>query len=228
MMISFFATTVVIASLVPHFIKGSMVAGFSIPEDYEQSAIILTESFLGLIFYRFYRRRVYSLLSEKEKIEKSLKNTYAHIGKINNKIELLKNFITMYPANGLNKLSEKNSYEKLLSYMIVSVAKASEGFIRFVDIQSGKTLKEFSYNYGNKNSSNSIKLSNSLVASGEIDQATGKSIEIVESYYHESPIKCVLCFPRKEENFDRSLLQLLLTHIHLMFLASRSCVPAYR
>jgi len=113
----------------------------------------------------------------------------------------------------------------LLSYMLVSVARASEGFVRFVDIQSGKTLKEFRYSAEKNQQPSNIKLSNFLVAKGNINYAytdDGGDVEVVESYYHDSPIKCVLCFPKKEKNFDRSLLQLLLTHIHLMFLASRS------
>jgi hypothetical protein len=108
--------------------------------------------------------------------------------------------------------------------MLVSVARASEGFVRFIDIRTGKTLKEFHYS-SNKKQMQNIKLSNSLIMKGDVNYAyahDGGDVEVVESYYQESPIKCVLCFPKKEKNFDRSLLQLLLTHIHLLFLASRS------
>lgn len=224
-MIVSFATIIAIAALVPHIFKGNTISWLPIPENYEQSAVILMESFLVVIFYRMYRRKMHGLTAEREEIERSLKSSYEHIGKVNNELELLRNFITTYPANGLGKMEEKNSYEKLLAYMLVSVAQASEGFIRFIDIRTGKTLKEFRYSEGENRYLN-MKLSNSLVASGKLDDASGKNVEVVESYYQESPIKCVLCFPKKEKSFDRSLLQLLLTHIHLLFLASRSYAAA--
>jgi hypothetical protein len=163
-------------------------------EDYEQSAVILLESFFVIIFYRIYRKKMNELAIEREKIEMNLKNSYAHIGKVNNELELVKNFITTYPANGIGKVEERNSYEKLLSYMLVSVARASEGFVRFIDIQTGKTLREFHYSNGEEKPSN-IKLSNSLVMKRNLNYAytsDGRDVEVVESYYKESPIKCIL------------------------------------
>lgn len=222
-MILFFAVIIVFAALVPHMFKGNAIGWFEIAEDYEQSAVILMESFFVIIFYRIYRKKMNELSSERSEIEKHLKNSYAHIGRVNNELELVKNFITTYPGNGVGKLEEKNSYEKLLVYMLVSVAKTSEGFVRFIDIKTGKTLKEFVY-ANDKNQTSNIKLSNSLVMKKNLNYAyteNGDDVEVVESYYHESPIKCVLCFPKKEKSFDRSLIQLLLTHIHLLFMASR-------
>jgi len=224
-MIIFFAVIVVNVALVPHIFKGYSIGTFEIDEDYEQSIMILAESSLMIILYRMYSKKMYALRAEYEETENNLKNSYKHIGKVNSELNLLRNFIAAYPANSINKIGEKNLYEKLLSYMLVSVARANHGFVRFINIQNGKTLKEVYYSIGEDQSSN-IKLSNALIASGEAENASENNIEIVESYYHESPIKCVLCFPKKEKNFDRSLLQLLLTHIHLIFLASRSYAVA--
>lgn len=223
-MISAFVTIIAVALLVPHIFKGHVIASFSVPEDYEQSLVILLESFLAIAFYRVYRRKINKLAIEQEKTENHLKNSYEHIGKVNIEMELLRNFIATYPANDAGKNEEKNSYEKLLSYMLVSVARTNQGFVRFIDIQTKKTLKEFHYSAGETQFSN-IKLSNSLVMKKNLNYAytdNGGDVEVVESYYQESPIKCVLCFLIKEKKFNRSLLQLLLTHMHLLFLASRS------
>ena len=224
-MIIFFAVIVANVALVPHIFKGYSIGSFEIAEDYEQSIIIIAESLLMILLYRMYSKKMYSLRAEYEETENNLKNSYKHIGKINNELELLRNFIATYPSSNINKIGEKNLYEKLLSYMLVSVARANHGFVRFINIQNGKTLKEVHYPLGEDQLSN-IKLSNALITSGEINNASEDDVEVVESYYHESPIKCVLCFTRKEKNFDRSLLQLLLTHIHLIFLASRSYAVA--
>lgn len=224
-MMIFFAVIVANVALVPHIFKGYSIGSFEIAEDYEQSIVIVAESLLMILLYRMYSKKMYALRAEHEETENNLKNSYKHIGKINNELELLRNFIAAYPSNSINKIGEKNLYEKLLSYMLVSVARTNHGFVRFINIQTGKTLKEVHYPGGEDQSSN-IKLSNALIASGEINNASENNVEVVESYYHESPIKCVLCFPKKEKNFDRSLLQLLLTHIHLIFLASRSYAVA--
>ena len=227
-MIIFFAVIVANVALVPHIFKGYSIGMFEIAEDYEQSVMIIAESLLVILLYRMYSKKMHALNAEYEETENNLKNSYKHIGKVNIELELLRNFITTYPLSGVGKAEEKNSYEKLLSYMLVSVAKASQGFVRFIDIQTGKTLKEFHYS-AEENQSSNIKLSNSLVMKKNLNYAytdKGGDVEVLESYYQESPIKCVLCFPKKEKNFDRSLLQLLLTHIHLIFIASRSYAAA--
>lgn len=220
-----FLLVAVVSVLTPHIFKGHVIGRLSIPEDYEQSVIILTESVFIFLIYRIYRKKIKSLFAEREEIEWHLKNSYEHIGKMNNERKLLKDF--MSTCNGSSgKETEKVSYAKMLSYLFVSAAKSKEGFVRFIDIRSGKTLKELHYLNG-ESKTIKLKLSNSAVANGNLENAAnGKDIEVLESYYQESPVKCVLCFKNRRGGYDKSLLRLLLTHIHLLFLASSSCPVA--
>ncbi len=216
-----FVLVAVVSVLTPHIFKGHVIGSFSIPEDYEQSVIIFVESVFIFLIYRIYRRKINSLFAEREQIENELKNSYEHIGRINNERKLLKDFMSIcqvFPG----KEVEKVSYAKLLSYLFVSVAKSKEGLVRFIDIRSGKTLKELYYPSGDSGAMN-FKLSNLAVANGNLEHATNREdINVIESYYQESPIKCVLCFKSGRNEYDKSLLRLLLTHIHLLFLASFS------
>jgi hypothetical protein len=45
----------------------------------------------------------------------------------------------------------------------------------------------------------------------------------VESYYKDSKIRCVLCYPNVDlKNTDKTLLRLLITQVHLLYLAAQS------
>jgi hypothetical protein len=216
----FFVIAMAIAVAVPHIFKDYDGLFLNIKEDYLQSLVILFEGTIAYVFYMFYRNKMNTLLKDYVKAESNLEWTYKHIGKINNELDLVKNFIASQGAFKKGKKDEKKLYKKLLAYMLVSVVKVNVGFIRFINIETGKTVSE--YHYSGMGISLAAKLSNNLITRGIFNKAADKNMEVVESYYQDSPIRCVLCFPKSNDFFDVSLLKLFLTQIHLMFLAQRS------
>jgi hypothetical protein len=213
---AFFFITAVVAVLTPHFFRGS----FFISENYEQSLVIATDGLVTFMFYRAYRRKVDMLIEKHVEIESNLDESYAHIGKVNTQLDLIKEFIVIPSGVSFDKKEEKRVFTKMLSYLLLSVAKSKIGLIRFIDIENGKTLKE--YHIFNENFHFSPKLSNNAIAQGDYHEAVEEGVEIFGSYYKDSKIRCVLSFPKTENKFDENLIKLLLTQMHLLYLATHS------
>jgi hypothetical protein len=222
--IPFFLVIIAIAIITPHIFKGHIFGSLLVTEDYEQSLVILADGGVAYLLYRIYRNKMNKLLHKQYEMEKHLSRSYAHIGKINSKLELVENFIALAPVLNVGKKGEKELFSSLLSYMLVSVAKTRNGFVRFINMETGKTVNE--YHLSGQKRNFKVKLPNIFCSRGISCDVREKNAEIVESFYRESPVRCVLCFQKGSEIYDSSLLQLLLTHMHLLFLASRNVAVA--
>lgn len=194
--------------LTPHMIAGH----FFVSEKYAQSLMLLTIMIVGYFFYGFYRRKIEGIYNEKIQAEKRLSHSYSYIGKINNIVDVFKKFGRIFPQKH-TETKEDEIFNTLLSNMVVSVSKSEKGFLRFIDVENGRTLKEF---YFSKNGNDlRVKVSNNAVLEQKYEHLDG--VLIIESDYKNTGVCCIICVT-KTNNIDVELIKPLLNQTHLLYL----------
>lgn len=197
-----------IALATPHIIHGH----FIIPRPYAQSTILFIDLIIAYIFYYFYQKKLKKL----NQVENELVSAYEYIGLINNKMQLINDFINNLPVNDIeNKSQKKWFFENLLKKIIVSVTKAKLGLLRFVDRENNKTISEFYYHQNNQ--PNDLKLSNKEIIKSH-DGISKDGLTILRSDFPKTKITCILCYQDNNQLIDFKLLKSLLNQIHLLFL----------
>jgi len=210
--IAFYALFGILGLLVvmtPHIIEGH----FFVPEKSAESLFLFVEMTIGYLFYRFYLRKMENMEDEKTQAEKRLVYSYKYIGETNNIIEIFKRFGRLF-LQGNSEIKKGEIFDNLLSNIIVSVAKSRKGFLRFIDIKNGRTLKEFYFSKSGENMK--TKVSNlAILENGKYDKS---DILIIESDYRDTGICCILCI-QKTKKVDIELVKSLLNQTHLLYLA---------
>lgn len=199
--------------LTPHLIRGHI---FKIEEKYAQSLALFIDIIVGYVFYGYYQGRMKELQDKKMQTEKRLINSFGYIGKMNNVIDIFKNFSSILSGKKGDDMKEKDIFDSLLRHMLVSVTRSNKGFLRFVSAENGKTISEFFFS--KSGDTFSIKLSNAAILRGEIENLEFDGYDVIESDYGKSNVKCVLCFARNNQVLDDSILRPLLTQVHLLFI----------
>lgn len=194
--------------LTPHIIAGH----FFISKNYAETIALLADMIIGYFFYSFYQKKMKSIYNEKVQAEKKLISSYDYIGKINNIVDIFKGFGRPFSQNHAES-NENEIFKALLSNMIISVARAEKGFLRFIDIKSGGTLKEFYFSRSGDDFR--IKVSNKAVL--ERRQGGMEGVLIIESDYKDSGICCIICIVRGKD-IDTELAKSLLNQTHLLYL----------
>ncbi len=213
-----FGLVFIIAILTPHLVHGHVF----IPVKYAQSAVLFLDLIMAYIFYLVYKREIDKINHDKRRIKEDLLDSYKYIGKVNRQVDLFKKFINFLSLNkDKNKFKGKNIFDDLLTTMMNSVAKSDKGLIRFINKDSGRTIKEFFYH--KEGDQFVVKLSNAKLIKEDLDfnelVNDNGEINIVSSDYDYLKIRCILCYTKKEEgNTDIELLKTLLNQIHLLFL----------
>lgn len=210
--IAFFALFGILGLLVvmtPHIIKGHLF----IRENSAESIFLFVEMVIGYLFYRFYIGKMENIENEKTQVEKRLVYSFKYIGETNNIIEIFKRFGRLFLQDN-SEIKKDEIFNNLLSNIIVSVAKSNKGFLRFIDIKDGRTVKEFYFSKSGENMK--TKVSNlAILKNGNYDAS---NILIVESDYRNTGICCILCI-QKTERVDIELIKSLLNQTHLLYLA---------
>jgi hypothetical protein len=207
-----FGLVLVIAILTPHIMHGHLY----VPEEYAQSIILILDLIMAFVFYLLYQKETTKLKQEKKLVENNLIDSYQYIGQINNKMRLINNFNRPLEKLNKNNLGEKELFQEYLQNIIVSLAFSDKGFIRFIEAESKRTIKEFYYHQ--RGDQFVAKLSNQEI----IDEAQpfGTKVQVIESDYTQAKIRCVLCYSRlSEKKVDLQLMKNLINQAHLLFLA---------
>lgn len=199
--------------LTPHIIHGHSF----ISENYAQSLVLLLDFLTAYALYVIYKRKMQSLVRENYTMEERLSSSYIYIGKMNNVVALFKKFSSLISVKNQDTIKKNSVFDSMLASMLVSVAKTDRGFVRFIDAESGNTIREFLFS---KNSNEFYpKLSNVAILEGKIDDMDKKDIIVVESDYRNLELRCVLCFPNDDQIVDFEILRALLNQMHLLFIA---------
>lgn len=200
--------------LTPHLVAGHI---FFMEENYAQSLALFIDILVGYLFYRFYKKKMKNLHYEKMQTEKRLDSSYRYIGKINNIVDIFKSFSSVFSLKQKDEAKDKDIFNPLLQHMLVSIAKADRGFLRFVNAENGKTISEFFFSKSGEVFS--VKLSNVAIIEGRIENVNSDDTGIVESDYRKNNVRCVLYFSKNDEIVDYAVLKSLLTQVHLLFIA---------
>lgn len=192
----------------PHIIVGH----FFVSENYIQSLTIFVSISIGYLFHNFYQRKMQSLHAERAQAEKRMVHSFSYIGKMNNIIDIFKGFGRFFPHKEAG-ITEKEVFNTLLSNIVVSVAKADKGFVRFIDVKSGQTIKEFYFSQNRDDLR--VRVSNATALEQKNNPADG--ISIIESDYRNTGVCCILCLPEIKK-IDIELVRSLLNQTHLLYL----------
>lgn len=131
---------------------------------------------LGVLTYYIYKR-------EQREFERRFLETSTYIGAMNRKLPLLQNITTDLLLNGLATAKQKSRvFEELVGLACGTVAKSEQGLLRFVEVGTGRTVKEFHYELGNKHPHSAVAVGNRDLL---LSVASGKTA-------HVSPARLVI------------------------------------
>lgn len=206
----------IIAVLTPHIIQGHIL----IPEEFAESVLIFADIVLAYIFYLIYRHDIKKINEAKQKVEKSLLDSYQYIGQINSERELMDHFMGLIFLRDYQD-KPKEHINILLANLLVTVAKSDRGLLRFIDNENKNTIREFFYH--KEGDQFVTKLSNASLVEGDLEIYNHNGIQVIKSGLEDKKIICVLCFKKKVgEEIDIKMLKLLLNQIHLLFLLANT------
>jgi len=182
----------ILAIFVPDFVKGGI---YSFPHERLEELLIFSFGVIGFLIFIFKEHQLIVKEFEGKKIIKKLFNTnkeleasYTYIGEVNRKLDIL-----MQVGLGLIKhgrrarTKEREAYDSILS-AAVSLLKAKNAVLRFVDVGTNKTQKEMFY----LDNCHSIKNDEFLEMGEHVNIKKGERYVIASSFKNINNIKCYL------------------------------------
>lgn len=120
-----------------------------IARPYAQSLVILLLSGITYVVYRLQQRemRKNHILQDKLQVsEEKMIQAFAYIGSVNRRLPLFKNVSSdLLIESKSTKRGKKTIFGNLLGVAVNSIAQVHWGLLRFVDGNTGRTVKEFLY-----------------------------------------------------------------------------------
>lgn len=212
--------------LMPHF---SRHIG-PISQAYAESAATIVILGIAYTIYCLHKRglvrgeqKVHDLERNLEISQSKLVESFEYIGKVNRRLPLLKELSSDLFANSQpTKRYRKTVFENLLATAVVSVAKADWGVLRFVEVRSNRTVKEFVHtvkDYMLKQRISNIDLARVSAETGR-SQAVG-DLYIVPTSDRVTAVRTYLVLPNIENdsmfNDEYSLLQAITDQAQLFY-----------
>ncbi len=193
----------IVLLLEPHIIKGH-VAGMNAPFLQSLSTIVIV-GVAGLVYWLHQRdieRREYEKTRLKQENAKSLDHLIdlsADLGLVNRRVSLL-HIIT---TDLLCKADKKNQskqvlMEELLATVVMSLSQAEWGVFRFVDIERGRTVGEFTF-ARKKDTLPSAVIGNKVLVNFQKELASKSEslpYQVFATTDQTATVKCHYIFPR--------------------------------
>lgn len=203
----------------PHLLPDHI--GF-LPKAYAETTITLFIFGIGSLLYRLHKRDLAKKERELKSSSEKLADAFKYIGTVNRRLPMLKSLTTDLLAN--SKLSKKEKlkiFQDLLATALVSVAKVNWGLMRFIDTDSGKTVKEFIFTTQEyvmiKNGIGNKELLQSRQQPVTIK--TASDLFIIPTTEQEAVIQGYLVFPKPANSLEdeRWILQAITDQAQLFF-----------
>ena len=203
----------------PHFVPDHIGI---LPRAYAESLITGFIMALALLMYYLHKRDLRRKDAELKTSTEKLADSFKYIGLVNRRLPLLKSLTSDLLAN--SKLSKKEKlkiFQDLLATALVSVAKVNWGLLRFIDTDSGKTVKEFIFTTEEyvvmKNGIGNKELLQSRQQTAAIK--TASDLFIIPTTEQEAVIQGHLVFPKPAESLEdeRWILQAITDQAQLFF-----------
>ncbi|MFA5991750.1 MAG: hypothetical protein WC794_05915 [Candidatus Doudnabacteria bacterium] len=203
----------------PHLLPDHV--GF-LPKAYAETIITLFIFGAGFLLYQLHKRDLAKKERELKSSSEKLADAFKYIGTVNRRLPLLKSLTTdLLASSKLSKKEKLKIFQDLLATALVSVAKVNWGLLRFIDTDSGKTVKEFIFttkeyvvvqnSIGNKELLQSRQQSSSIKSSS--------NLFIIPTTEQEAIIQGHLVFPKPAESLEdeRWVLQAITDQAQLFF-----------
>ena len=118
-----------------------------IARPYAQSIVILFLSGITYAIYRLHQpeiRKNATLQEDLQVSEGKMVEAFAYIGSVNRRLSLFKHLSSdLLAESKFTERSKKTIFDNLLAVAVTSISKVRFGLFRFVDIHTGRTVKEF-------------------------------------------------------------------------------------
>ncbi len=212
--------------LMPHLGIGHFV---SIPEPYAQSLVTVLLLAIAYSVYLLHLRDIRKKNEEKKKLEnefsfsgKKLNEAYQYIGSVNRKLSLLHNVSTVLLNMTKNTTKGQRAiFEELLATAVTTLSHSSFGIFRFIQVENGRTEKEFTH------TTRGYILLKSNISNKEllqISQASSRITEMNNLYVistsdRDASIQCFLMLAKGENdiNTEISTLQAVVDQAQLFY-----------
>jgi len=161
---------------------------------------------LGIATYYIYRR-------EQREFGQRFLETSTYIGTMNRKLSLLQNITTDLLSESATTAKQKTKiFQELLGIACGTIAKSDRGLLRFIEIDTGRTVKEFQYSLANERPDPSLTIGNKeLLRCDSLQQTAhaGHTHLIIAASDRAAAIRAFLVIPavRKEIFENTSMLQ---------------------
>lgn len=139
----------ILAIFVPDLVKGGQ---YPFPHERLEEFLIFSLGIIGFLIFIFKEHQIAIKESEGVKISnklslvnKELEASYTYIGEVNRKLDILMQVgLGLIHRGRRTKTKEREAYDSILS-SAVSLLKAKNAVLRFVNIETNKTQKEMVY-----------------------------------------------------------------------------------
>lgn len=196
-----------------------------VPKAYVESIVTLVIMGLAYGTYHLHRHELMRRELKRKELEgalglseQKLIDTFQYIGLVNRRLPLLKSLSSdLLAQSKLSRQDKKIIIHRLLAVATSSIAKVGWGMLRFVDVASGRTAKEFFYQTS-KNTSAIPNISNKELVQASIanNQST---IYVVPTSDRESEVRGFLIVPELTEGTrnEPPILQVIVDQAQLFY-----------
>lgn len=109
---------------------------------------------LGILTYYIYKR-------EQQEFGQRFLETSTYIGSINRRLPILQNITTDLLSRSATTAKQKTKlFQELVGIACGTIAKSEQGLLRFIEVETGRTVKEFQYILGDKKPDTAINIGN--------------------------------------------------------------------
>ena len=209
----------ILVVLQPHFI-GHIFPVLPVYKPYIESTLTLVIAGTAYLMYRFHQRLMLLQAKKLHISNDKLLDAFQYIGAVNRKVPMIKNISSNLLA--MSKWGHKNKkdiFEQLLMTATVSIAKAPMGLLRFMEIASLRTIKEFVYPQ-NQPIRNGSSMGNKALAAHQSSQQYMDDVTlIVPTSDQENAVRAFLIFPNVQEQngTDPLMLQAIVDQAQLFY-----------
>ena len=203
----------------PHMVPDHI--GF-LPRAYAESLITAFIFGIAFLIYWLHQRDLDKKNEELKNSTEKLSTAFKYIGTANRRLPLLKSLTSdLLASSKLSKKEKHKIFDNLLATALVSIAKVEWGMFRFIDTNSGKTIKEFVFTIKEyvvmKNGIGNKELIQSRHQPTAIKSLT--DLLVIPTTEQEAMIQGYLVFPKPDASLEdeRWILQAITDQAQLFF-----------
>ncbi len=202
----------------PHFVKHIG----PVPKPYVESVLNVVIIGLGLLTHYLHQRELERQAKALNVSKAKLLESFKYIGLVNRQLPLLRQVSTDLMANNTGvKPGKKTVFDNLLAIAVISIAKKRWGILRFIAVDSYRTVKEFIHIH-NKAPLN-VRISNRelVMGAGQNNFTTAQDFYIIHTSDQAALVKAYLVLPHESNDAglanEYSVLQAITDQAQLFF-----------